>query len=137
MSDGLNRVVLLGRLGADPELRVATGGLSILCIRLATNETFLDKNKDPQSRTEWHDVVVFGPRADALVKLLAKGDGLLVEGSLRTHSYEKDGVKRWRTEVIARDVCFAGKARSAPEEESLRSKPRRDRASVTENELPF
>lgn len=139
MSDGLNRVMLLGHLGADPELRVAQGGLPILSVRLATNETYFDKNKEAQERTEWHDVVVFGARAEGLAKVLAKGDGIFVEGALRTHSYEKDGVKRWRTEVIARDICFAGKAQrpTATEEAPTRSKGRRDRATLLDNELPF
>jgi single-strand DNA-binding protein len=111
MSDGLNRVILLGNLGADPELRHTPSGSAVLHLRLATNESYFDKTKDErQERTEWHNVVVWGTRAEALAKVLNKGSSLLVEGGLRTSSYEKDGVKRWRTEVHAREICFAGRA---------------------------
>ncbi|HVY46434.1 MAG TPA: single-stranded DNA-binding protein, partial [Minicystis sp.] len=108
-----NRVILLGNLGSDPELKYLSNGQPILKLRVATNESYLDKNKERQERTEWHDVVLFGARAEALAKILAKGSGVLVEGGLRTSSYEKDGVTRYRTEIVAREVCFAGK-RSAP-----------------------
>ena len=113
MSDGLNRVILMGNLGADPELRHAPNGTPILSLRLATNESFVDKNKTVQERTEWHQVVVFGPRAEALSKLLGRGSNVLVEGGLRSSSYEKDGQKRWKTEVVAREVCLAGRRAAA------------------------
>lgn len=109
MSDGMNKVILLGNLGSDPELRYTTAGVAVLSIRLATNESYLDKNKEPQERTEWHTVVVWGPRAEGLARVLNKGSGVLVEGNLRTSSYEKDGQKRYRTEVHARDVYLTGK----------------------------
>jgi single-strand DNA-binding protein len=114
MNDGMNRVILLGNLGADPELRYTTSGVAVLSIRLATNESYLDKNKEPQARTEWHTVVVWGPRAEGLARVLTKGAGVLVEGTLRTSSYEKDGQRRYRTEVHARDVFFTGKRAAAP-----------------------
>ncbi len=109
MSDGMNKVILLGNLGADPELRYTSSGVAVLNMRLATNERFTDKNRDVQQRTEWHYVVVWGNRAEALARLLVKGQGLLVEGGLRTSSYEKDGQKRYKTEVHARDVVLTGK----------------------------
>jgi single-strand DNA-binding protein len=109
MNDGMNRVILLGNLGADPELRYTTTGVAVLSLRLATNESYVDKNKEPQERTEWHTVVIWGPRAEGLARVLVKGSGVLVEGSLRTSSYEKEGQKRYRTEVHAREVCFTGK----------------------------
>ena len=114
MSDGMNKVLLLGNLGADPELRYTTAGVAVLSLRLATNESYLDKNKEPQERTEWHTVVVWGPRAEGLSRVLNKGSGVLVEGNLRTSSYEKDGLKRYRTEVHARDVFLTGKRAGAP-----------------------
>jgi single-strand DNA-binding protein len=109
MSDGMNKVILLGNLGADPELRYTTSGVAVMNMRLATNESYVDKNKEPQARTEWHTVVVWGNRAEALSRLLAKGSSIVVEGTLRTSSYEKEGAKRYRTEVHARDILFAGK----------------------------
>ncbi|MCB9588717.1 MAG: single-stranded DNA-binding protein [Polyangiaceae bacterium] len=109
MAEGLNRVMLLGNLGADPELRMTGGGQAVLKLRLATSETYLDKNRVRQERTEWHSVVVWGKRGEALGKFLTKGTRIFVEGSLRTSSYEVEGQKRYRTEVVAREVILAGR----------------------------
>lgn len=106
--DGLNRVMLLGNLGADPELRMTGGGQAVLNIRLATTESYLDKDRQRQERTEWHSVVVWGKRAEGLGKILKKGDRIFVEGGLRTSSYEKDGDKRYKTEVVAQNVILSG-----------------------------
>src|SRR6516162_5443198 len=109
MAEGLNRVMLLGNLGADPELRVTPGGQSILKLRLATTESYLDKSNTRQERTEWHSITVWGKRGEALSKILGKGSSIFVEGSLRTSSYEKDGVKHYRTEVNANNIILAGR----------------------------
>lgn len=109
MAEGLNRVLLLGNLGADPELRMTNGGQAVLKMRLATSETYLDRNRQRQERTEWHNVVVWGKRAEALGKFLTKGTRLFVEGGLRTSSYEdRDGNKRYRTEIVASNVILSG-----------------------------
>jgi single-strand DNA-binding protein len=108
MAEGLNRVMLLGNLGADPELRVTPGGQAVLKLRLATNETYLDRNNVRQERTEWHRVTIWGRRAEALGKILQKGDLLFVEGRLQTSSYEKNGEKRYSTEVVANNVVLPG-----------------------------
>ena len=109
MSDGMNKVLLLGNLGANPELRFTASGTAVLNFRLATSESFVDRNKEPQTRTDWHSVVVWGARAQALSKLLFKGTPVLVEGGLRTSTFEKDGVKRYKTEVHARDIHLVGR----------------------------
>jgi len=108
MAEGLNRVMLIGNLGADPELRVTPGGQSVLKLRLATNESYLDKNNVRQERTEWHRVTVWGRRAEALGKLLAKGETIYVEGRISTTSYEKDGEKKYSTEVVATNIILTG-----------------------------
>ncbi|HEX2878068.1 MAG TPA: single-stranded DNA-binding protein [Polyangiaceae bacterium] len=109
MAEGLNRVMLLGNLGADPELRTTSGGQSVLKLRLATSETYLDKNRQRQEKTEWHSVVIWGKRAEALGKILSKGSRLFVEGGLRTSSYEdREGVKRYKTEIVANNVLLQG-----------------------------
>ena len=109
MAEGLNRVMLLGNLGADPELRVTSGGQSVLKLRLATSETYLDKNRVRQERTEWHSVVVWGKRAEALGKFLTKGSRLFIEGGLRTSSYDdKEGNKKYRTEIVASNIILSG-----------------------------
>lgn len=109
MSEGLNKVMLLGNLGADPELRATQGGQSVLKLRLATTETYLDKSNTRQERTEWHSVTVWGKRAEALAKILQKGSNIFVEGSIRTTSYEKNGEKRYSTEINASNILLTGK----------------------------
>ncbi|HEY8091181.1 MAG TPA: single-stranded DNA-binding protein [Polyangiaceae bacterium] len=104
----MNRVLLLGNLGADPELRVTPGGQAVLKLRLATNETYLDKNQVRQERTEWHRVTVWGRRAEALGKILTKGDSIFIEGRLQTSSYEKNGEKRYSTDIVANNIILAG-----------------------------
>lgn len=105
--EGLNRVQLLGNLGSDPELR-QTGAGNVLKLRLATSETFLDKDKQRQERTEWHNVTIWGKRAEGLSKILTKGSRILVEGSLRTTQYEKNGEKRYSTEISASNILLQG-----------------------------
>lgn len=118
---GLNRVLLLGNLGQDPELR-QTGSGWVLKLRLATSESYLDRNRVRQERTEWHSVTIWGKRGEALAKILSKGSRILIEGGLRTSSYEdRDGNKRYNTEVVAHNVvlCGGGSRRSSssqPEE---------------------
>jgi single-strand DNA-binding protein len=119
MADGLNRVMLLGNLGADPELRSTSGGQSVLKFRLATSESYLDRNRTRQERTEWHNVVVWGKRAEALAKILNKGSRLFVEGSLRTSSYEdREGNKRYKTEITALNILLCGGRGAGPARES-------------------
>ena len=108
MAEGLNKVMLLGNLGADPELRVSAGGDPILKLRLATTENYLDRNNARQERTEWHQVTMFGKRGEALSRFLKKGERVFVEGRIQTSSYEKDGEKRYRTEVVATNVILNG-----------------------------
>lgn len=110
MADGLNRVTLFGNLGADPELRVTQSGQSVLKMRLATSASYFDKESNQRKeRVEWHSVTVWGKRAEALAKFLSKGSRLLVEGELRTSSWEDDsGNKRYRTEVNALNIILAG-----------------------------
>jgi single-strand DNA-binding protein len=115
MAEGMNRVMLLGNLGADPELRVTPGGQAILKLRLATNETYLDRNNVRQERTEWHRVTVWGRRAEGLGKILHKGDVLFVEGRLQTSSYEKNGEKRYSTEIVATNILLPGGGRGRGE----------------------
>lgn len=109
MADGLNRVMLLGNLGADPELRMTPSGQAVLKLRLATTESYLDRNRVRQEKTEWHNVVIWGKRAEALNKILSKGSRIFVEGGLRTSSYDdRDGNKRYRTEVVATNLILSG-----------------------------
>lgn len=109
MADGLNRVMLLGNLGADPELRFTQGGQAVLNLRLATTESYLDRDKVRRERTDWHSVVIWGKRGEALAKILGKGSTIFIEGSIRTSSYDdKEGNKRYKTEIVANNVILAG-----------------------------
>lgn len=112
MSEGFNRVMLLGNLGADPELRFTQGGQAVLNIRLATTESYLDKDKVRRDRTDWHSIVVWGKRGEGLAKVLKKGSTIFVEGRLQTSSYDdKDGNKRYKTEVVANSVILGGRGK--------------------------
>lgn len=107
--------MLLGNLGADPELRMTQSGQAVLSLRVATTESYLDKDKERRERTDWHSVVVWGKRGEALSKILRKGSSIFVEGSLRTSSYDaKDGSKRYKTEVMATSVILAGGGHARP-----------------------
>ena len=96
-------------------VRVTPGGQAVLKLRLATNESYLDRNNVRQERTEWHRVTVWGRRAEALGKILQKGDSLLIEGRLQTSSYEKNGEKRYSTEVVANNIVLPGGGRGRGE----------------------
>jgi single-strand DNA-binding protein len=99
----------LGNCGSDPELRSTSGGQSVLKLRIATTESYLDRNKQRQERTEWHSVTVWGKRAEALAKFLTKGSRVFIEGGLRTSSYDdKEGNKRYKTEVTATNIILCG-----------------------------
>jgi len=113
MADGLNRVHLIGNLGADPDLKMTSGGQAVLKLRMATAETYFDRNKTKQERTEWHSVVIWGKRAEGLAKFLAKGAKIYVEGRLQTQSWEdkQSGQKKFKTEVNAINVIALGSSR--------------------------
>lgn len=99
----VNKVILLGALGADPEVRVATGNIKVARLRLATSETFKDKNTgDKKTTTEWHTVVLWRHVAEIAEKYLHKGSMVYIEGKLSTREWtDKDGNKRYSTEVVA------------------------------------
>jgi single-strand DNA-binding protein len=109
MAEGLNKVMLIGNLGQDPELRYTQKGQAILNMRLATSESFLNRDNERQERTEWHTVILWGKRAEALNKILAKGRQIYIEGRLQTRKWEdKEGKPRYTTEVVANNVILVG-----------------------------
>jgi single-strand DNA-binding protein len=109
MAEGLNKAILVGNLGMDPELKFTQGGQAVLRIRLATTESFVNKGGERQERTDWHTVVVWGKRAEALNKILSKGRSIWVEGRIQTRSWEdKDGGKRYATEINANNIGLVG-----------------------------
>ncbi len=107
MARGINKVILIGNLGADPEMKYTAGGTAICKFRLATTEVFKDRDGNQQERTEWHRVVAWAKLAEICGQYLSKGKQVYVEGSLRTSSWDdQDGNKRYTTEINARDVQF-------------------------------
>jgi len=109
MARGINKVILVGNLGADPETRYTPSGTAITTVRLATSESWKDKQTgEQQERTEWHRVKFFGRLAEIAGEYLKKGGQVYVEGRLRTEEYEKDGIKRWSTDIVADEMQMLG-----------------------------
>ena len=107
MANGVNKVILVGNLGNDPELRTTPNGAHVCELSVATNENWTDKQGQKQERTEWHRVVVWGRVAENCSKYLSKGRQVYLEGRIQTRSWEdKEGNKRYTTEIIASDVQF-------------------------------
>lgn len=123
---GVNKVILIGTLGADPETRYPTGGgTTITTVRLATNEAWTDKQGQKQERTEWHRVKFFGKLAEIAGEYLRKGGHVYVEGSLRTDKYtDRDGVERYTTDIIASEMQMLG---SKPANQSTSHQPAQPR----------
>lgn len=107
----VNKVILLGRLGQDPELKYTPGGAAVCNFSVATTESWTDKQGQKQEKTEWHRIVVWGKLAELCNQYLAKGRQAFVEGRLQTRSWDdKDGSKRYTTEIMANTVQFIGGA---------------------------
>ncbi len=106
---GVNKVILVGNLGKDPEVRYLEGGTAVANFTVATSETYKDKNGNKIEQTEWHNVVVWRGLAEIAEKYLRKGNQVYIEGRLRTRAWDdKDGVKRYTTEIIADNMTMLG-----------------------------
>lgn len=106
---GVNKVIIVGRLGADPEVKTVSGGNTVARLSVATSENWTDREGQKQERTEWHRVVVWGKLADLCGKYLTKGRQVYLEGRLQTRSWEdQQGQKKYTTEVVASTVQFLG-----------------------------
>jgi len=134
----VNKVILVGNLGADPELKYTPGGKAVCNLRVATTETWKDKAGAKQEKTEWHRVTVWDKQGESCGKYLKKGKSVYVEGRLQTRSYEKEGQKHYATDVVADNVVFLGAAeakdgpRTAPAKTTPVSTPQNDG-----DEVPF
>ena len=106
----LNKVFVAGNLTRDPELRALPSGAQVCSFSVATNRVWYDQNKQKQEATEYHNIVVFGRQAETSAQYLKKGSGVLVEGRLQTRSWENDGQKQYRTEIVADRVQFGARA---------------------------
>jgi len=104
----VNKVILVGNLGRDAELRYTPGGAAVATLNMATTEVWNDKQGQRQEKTEWHRVILWGKQAESLQEYLTKGKQIYVEGRLQTREWEKDGVKRYTTEVKADRITLLG-----------------------------
>lgn len=139
----VNKVILIGNLGADPELRYTPNGNRAVCnLRVATTETYKDKSGAKQEKTEWHRVNVWGDQAENCNKYLAKGRSVYIEGKIETRSWDdKDGTKKYSTEIVAERVQFLDKKDGGGT--GQRSEPKREQPASAafdihgDDETPF
>ena len=133
MAQGINKVILIGNLGADPEMKYTSSGTAMCTFRLATSEKFMDRDGQAQERTEWHRVVTWGKLAEICAQYLSKGRQAYVEGSIRTRSWDDNGVKRFMTEINAREVQFLGSGQSGGNFAPINDIP----TPAPEEDIPF
>jgi single-strand DNA-binding protein len=132
---GVNKVILVGNLGRDPETKHLQGGIAVTTFSIATSESWKDKQSgESKERTEWHNVTCFARLAEIAGQYLKKGSKVYIEGQLRTSSWEKDGQKHYKTEAMARELqMLDGKGE--------RQEPRQDRPIINDNgfddSIPF
>jgi single-strand DNA-binding protein len=122
MAKGLNKVMLIGHLGRDPELKFTEKGTAYCTFSIATTESYKDENGNKIDKTEWHNIVVWRKLAEICGQYLKKGSKIYCEGKLQTDSYEKDGIKRYSTKVVMTDMSM------------LDSKPAADKVSEEIND---
>ena len=108
---GLNKVILVGNLGADPEMRYTASGTAVCKFSLATSRKFTGKDGQKQEKTEWHRIVAWAKLAEICGQYLAKGKQVMIEGRIEYGSYEKDGVKHYTTDIVAENMQMLGRPR--------------------------
>lgn len=137
---GVNKVILIGNLGADPEIRYLSNGTAVATFRMATTENRLNKAGEKIAITEWHRIVAFGKLAEICGEYLNKGKQVYIEGKLRTRSWEdKDGNKKWTTEIVATQMQMLGapgvSAESTGIEKEISIEP--EEPLETDDDIPF
>jgi len=134
---GVNKVILVGHLGKDPEARTLEGGVSVVSFPLATSESF---NKDGRKieQTEWHNIVMWRGLADVAAKFLQKGKLVYIEGKLRTRSFEdKEGIKKYTTEVVAENFTLLGRKTDFENDSSVKLTPKDLSATNGEDNIAY
>lgn len=135
----VNKAIIIGNLGDDPELRYTNNNNATCTLSVATNERWKDKNGEPQERTEWHRVVVFGRQAENCNQYLKKGRNVYIEGRIQTRKWEdKDGNNRYTTEIVAQTVQFLSGERGgggAPQRNT--GKQNGNRQAFSDEDIPF
>lgn len=137
----MNVVHLIGRIGKDPELHKFDDGRQKVSFSLATSERYKDKNGDPQEQTEWHNIVFYGPVAEVIEKYFSKGDPIVVSGKLQYRSYEKNGEKKYYTQIAGSNFEFAPKSTPGGTDANAGSVPQASTATNAtgsdQDDLPF
>jgi len=142
---GVNKVILVGHLGVDPEVRFTPSGQAVANFRIATSESWKDKDGQKQERTEWHRIVVWGKLGELCGEYLKKGRQVYLEGRLQTREWsDKEGKKNYTTEVVVSNVCFLS---AGPDGRKMESSGRRDEGGMggypdsgpepMEDDIPF
>lgn len=134
---GVNKVILVGRLGADPEMRYTASGMAVCRLSLATSRTYTGKDGQKQEETAWHRVDAWGKLAEICGQYLSKGRQVYIEGRLKYGSYEKDGVKHYTTDIVAENMQMLGgpgQGNRAQEPEPSFGPPQ---GGVPEDDIPF
>ena len=135
---GVNKAILLGNLGKDPELRRLDDGRAVANFSIATSETYKNKSGEKVTNTEWHNVVLWTPLAEIAQSYLKKGSQVYIEGKISNRSYEdKEGVKKYISEVVGRDIRLLGRAPESSGNEPSSSSSQETKESVQEDDLPF
>ena len=135
----LNKVLLIGNLGADPELRTTQSGQSVVNFSLATSERWTDKQGERQEKTEWHRVIAWGPLGENVHKYCRKGKQVFVEGKIQTKQYEdREGITRQSTEIVAMSVKFlADGTKQKPDEQPSRDTGDGSNPVTSDDDIPF
>ncbi len=142
---GINKVILVGNLGQDPEVKYTAGGAAVTTLSLATSESWKDKDTgSDQEKTEWHRVVLWRRLAEIAGEYLKKGSKVYIEGQLQTRKWEQDGQTRYTTEVVGRDMQFLDSRGSASSDSSSYEDTNQDMSSqnlpdsgITDDDIPF
>jgi single-strand DNA-binding protein len=134
---GINKVILVGNLGADPEMRYTTDGTAVCRLRVATSRRYTDKQGNRQEETAWHRVDAWGKLAEICGQYLSKGRQVYIEGRLKYGSYEKDGVKHYTTDIVAENMQMLGAGGGRGEERELEPPFEPPAGGVPEDDIPF
>ncbi len=142
---GINKVILVGNLGQDPEVKYTAGGAAVTTLSLATSESWKDKDTgSDQEKTEWHRVVLWRRLAEIAGEYLKKGSKVYIEGQLQTRKWEQDGQTRYTTEVVGRDMQFLDSRGSSSSDGSSYDDINQDMSSqnlpdsgITDDDIPF
>lgn len=134
---GLNKVILLGNLGKDPEVKYTTSGKAVAKLALATNERRKDKDGEWQDYTEWHNVVLWERLAEIASEYLKKGSKVFVEGRIQTRSWEKDGEKKYMTEIVGNDLVMLDSKPEKSAEPRTVSDTKTQVQPITDEDIPF